>query len=163
MGKSSVCMTHWDGFYNTFSNVYAGPNTQVIRFRSRHLTVDGFTADSVGTTEFAHAQRPAHCLAINGSGINYNSGDNETVFWFGLESSTSRFGNDYGEDLVYENIDLEQHGSSSIEEIGTFSDDATIDGLTFRNITYGGQQLTRSHVEQGVNYDSSRITNLTVE
>lgn len=162
MNDNPVCMTHWGGFYNTFRNVYANPNTQVMRFRSRHLTIDGFTADGVNTTEFNAAQRPAHCVARNGSVINRSSDDNETVIWTEV-GGDSLHGNQRADNIRYENIEIEAHPGHGAGEVGSFGSDATVDGFSLRNVTYGGQQLTASHVEQWAGYSAGRISNVIVE
>lgn len=158
----TIANCHWGGFSHTYTNVTA-TDSQVVSFRSRDLVLDGFEKTGGGDPDIVFAQRPANCTIRNGTIRNVAS-DKSKAFGFRLrDSSESVHGNEYFENLLIENIEIERFGSTPITDIGHFEGNQSGDGLTFRNITYGGETLTREHVTQWDGYDTVSISNLVVE
>lgn len=155
---------HSGGFFIDYENLTA-THTRGIVTRSWNITLDGFTVESGnGDPVIICAQRPKNVTVKNGTIKNPGS----TVTWkFRLrDENNSPHGNERIDDVIYENIDIEAYDGRDITEIGYFEiqGDPPVSGpLTFRNITYGGQQLTQSDVESWKGYDSNYVPDLTVE
>lgn len=158
---------HHGGFTVDYQNLYA-QDAQAMVFRSRNLTLDGFTKDGLEGPDIVFAQRPFNVDCRNGT-IQNPDPAKTYVFRFRMRDGTGTSGangNERFDQILIENIDIEQFGTTPITDIGHFEVDGTpptSGSLTFRNITYAGQQLQRSDVTSWDGYDSSLIDNLTVE
>jgi hypothetical protein len=157
MDGNFVANAHHGAFHVSFADVNSVAD-RILRLRSRYISLDGFTSDSNSSYDFRLAQRPYHCEVRNGEVINKPDGGGD-VFTFYLEPGR----NTRADDILFENIRIEPYGGRSAADIGDFYSGAIIDGLTFRNVTYGGERLTREHVEQWDGYGSADITGLVVE
>lgn len=157
MGGQFVANAHNGSYGTRWENIVA-EGERVFRMRARDIVVDGF--ESVGSTsyDFRTRQLPTNITIRNGSIREKQSDD--VVFSFDLRGSGE---NERGENLTFEGIDIEPYAGNWITDIGEFDGRAIIDGLTFREVTYGRERLTREHVEQWDGYGSADISNLVVE
>lgn len=157
MGGQFVANVHHGGFHVDCFNLEAD-GERVLRMRSRETLLDGFTGKENPSYDFRTRQQPYNNTVKNGDILSKPSGAGD-VFSFDLRSSE----NERGENITFENIHIEPYDGRDITEIGYFNSNAIIDGLTFKNITYGEQDLKRSHVEAWRNYELATITDLLVE
>lgn len=165
--EGPVCASHWGGFYMTYRNVTA-ESEQLARYRTRQMIVEDFIVSGSSTKEVVWSQRPFDVLVRDGDIGNYPNDANEVIFYFRLRGDSqaggdNRFGNEEARNIRIEDVRIEQLEDHGPEDIGDFDENAIIDGLYIRNVTYGGQRLTRQHVEQWNGYGSADITNLVVE
>lgn len=160
--EGPVAASHWGGFYITYRNVTV-EGEQLVRFRTRHMIVEDFDVSQCATRECAWSQRPFHVIVRNGRIGDYPSGANEYVFHFRLRGDDSPLGNEEGGNIRIENVQIEQQENYTPDDIGLFSDGCVIDGLYIRNVTYGGQNITRQHVEQWDGFGQASVSNLVVE
>lgn len=158
-GRSATDV-HRGGFHVDFNDVTA-IGTGTIAARSRHLTMDNFEKRGGNSPDIIFAQRPYDVTISNGT--IHSKTSTGYVFRFFLRSESENvYGADRFDHILIEDVDIEDYGPA-ITEIGEFRGDQEGDDLTFRNVTYGGTQLTESDVTSWPGYDDVTITNLTVE
>lgn len=156
---------HHGGFHITFRDIRAD-NAVVSTLRSKHILLENFeaTGDAPPGEFLINRQRPVNVVYRNGH-IHSVTDSSDSVFSFGLRDENASSNStmpEYFDRLVFENIEIDDYGPD-ITDIGEFEGDQTGDSLTFRNVIYGGQQLTKSDVQQWDGYDNVTINNLTVE
>lgn len=163
----SVGDVHLGGFDAQYYNVTADDSLGLTP-RSSYMKFSNIEVNDMvnsGTAALRFAQRPTH-VTIDGVYIPSTMSSNVYVFaWRLRDDNNSPYGNERFEDVTIENVTIEDYGRS-IDDIGTFQiegDPPVSSGLTLRNVTYDGQDLTRSHVESWSGYDEDYITNLIVE
>lgn len=162
----TVGAVHNGGFNVKYYN-FVGDSARMMVTRGRNTTLDGFELKSGRVNDNDNtlicAQRPVDVVVKNGK---ISDKDSNYAFKFRLrDSNNSPNGNERVDNVTYENIDIDDYGPS-ITDIGEFEiqGDPPVSGpLTFRNVTYGGQQLIQSDVEAWKGYDSNYVPDLTVE
>ncbi len=158
-GRSAVDVHH-GAYHINFADVTAIDSSAIVA-RSRGITLDSFEKRGVRGPDIIFAQRPYDVTISNGT--IHDKDSTGFVFRFMLRSEAENpFGADRFDHITIENIDIEDYGVP-ITEIGEFRGNQEGDDLTFRNVTYGGTQLTESDVTSWPGYDDVTITNLTVE
>lgn len=162
----AVIDVHQGAYHIQYYNVYA-ENAVSMTPRSRHILVDGFeitggcSVESDNCLSILPRQRPYNLVVRNG--YVHDRTTDVHIFDIGLrDDNDSFYGNEWFDRLLFEDIEIEDIGVP-ITEIGEFTGSLEGESLTFRNITYDGQQLERSHVTSWPGYDNVTINNLTVE
>lgn len=160
--EGPVCASHWGAFYLVYRDVTVD-GEQLTRYRTREMIIEDFDVSGCSTREFVWSQRPFNVLAQNGRIGNYPSDANEKIFHFRLRGDDSPFGNEAGGNIHLRRIDIEQFGDHGPEDIGMFSNGCKIRDLYIEKVTYGGQPLTLSDVQQWDGFDSADIENVVVK
>jgi len=161
LGRTSVD-AHWNAWWPRYEDVTAEENG-VTTLRTVGTVVDGFHQD--GDADEPHsiimAQAPDKCVAKNGTITGKTRGD---VFHFQTGMDDRDY--DVGGDITFENIEIDAYEDGrGADEIGSFDDEGDeIEGtVTFRDVYYDGEPLTREDVESWDNYDIAQIDELVVE
>lgn len=157
---------HQGGHHINYENLTA-TDTRAIVTRSWYIDLDGFEVNG-GNTQgpvLVCAQQPGYVNVRNGT-ISGMEGLDQGIWQFRLRGSSAPYGPERLEHVTYENIHIEPFSDRSLTSLGHFeteSDSPTSGPLTFRNITFGNQKLTKSDVTSWNGYDSSVLPDLTVE
>lgn len=163
-GAAACVNSHFGGFHIVWRNVTSGDGSYLSRMRSRYLTLDGFSKTGGGGPTFVFAQRPHSCTIRNGT-VEPRSGSGY-AFKFrlrdGAHSPRDGAVDERFADILVENVEIGRIGSTSITDIGQFEVEGNpgpCGPLTFRNVTYAGEQLRREHVTQWDGFDQVTIRN----
>lgn len=159
----SVFNAHHGGFHADVYNVTSF-NSVITSLRSWYTHVNGITKHGTDDTgaDFQFAQRPNH-QEIRNAHISKDSSSSGSVFQFRVRGENSPYGDEHLFSVLIENFEIDDYGPA-ITDIGYFEGSGDVHDLTFRNVTYGGQDLTKSDVEQWNGYDTTNFVNpVTVE
>lgn len=150
---------HLGGYHIDHEEVHADA-CGVIRLRSRDINLDGFSEVNGKTQSFILGQIPDQCTVRNGTITDKQGG-----YVFYSDIGHDNWDYSWARDITFENIKIQEYDERGPEDIGFFtSGGGTFKGdFVFRDILYGDEYLTESHVRSWDNFDLQDINNLIVE